>query len=214
MSSTSGKPLPLDVRLSKKLSWLLRHGLKKEGFQIQPDGFIRVDDLLKHPNYCRDFSLSTLQKIVEQDAKQRYTLRQNPLQGYWEIRANQGHSLDEIQSDQCLQLINNAAEVPLAVHGTYYRHWPSIKTHGLKRFQRNHVHFATSDDCSNNISGFRSDCQILIYLNVEKIFKEGQLKLYRSANNVILCGGLEDGSIPCKYFLKVVDRRSGQHLEY
>ncbi|XP_061391097.1 tRNA 2'-phosphotransferase 1-like [Musca vetustissima] len=214
MSNTTQKPPGNDVRLSKKLSWLLRHGLKKEGFQIQPDGFIKVDELLKHPHYCRDYSLTTLQRLVEQDAKQRYTLRKNPLQGYWEIRANQGHSLEEIEADQCLQLLPSAQEVPMAVHGTYYRHWNSIKSGGLKRFQRNHIHFATSDCCSNNVSGFRSDCQILIYLNVDKVFREGKLQLYRSDNNVILCSGLEDGSIPPTYFLKVVDRKTGRNLEF
>ncbi|XP_073842342.1 tRNA 2'-phosphotransferase [Musca autumnalis] len=213
MYSATRKPPSNDVRLSKKLSWLLRHGLKKEGFQIQSDGFIKVEDLLKHPNYCRDFNMATLEKIVQQDAKQRYTIRKNPM-GYWEIRANQGHSLEEIESDKCLQLIKDVQEVPLAVHGTYYRHWQNIKTMGLKSFQRNHVHFATSDLCSKNTSGFRSDCQILIYLNVEKIFKECIMKLYRSANNVILCSGLEDGTIPTKYFLKVIDRRTGQPLDY
>uniref|UniRef100_A0A1I8PP72 2'-phosphotransferase n=1 Tax=Stomoxys calcitrans TaxID=35570 RepID=A0A1I8PP72_STOCA len=214
MLNKTRKPLLKEVILSKKLSWLLRHGAAKEGINIQADGFIKVSDILQHPNYRRDFNMNILRQIVDNDAKQRYTLRKHPVEGHFEIRANQGHSLLEVKADECLQPITKASEVPLAVHGTYYRHWPSIKAEGLKRFTRNHVHFATSDDASDNISGFRSNCQILIYLDTKKLLDEGCLKLFRSDNSVILCSGLpHDGSIPSKYFLKVVDRKTGQLLE-
>ena len=47
-----GKPLrglPKDspeVRLSKTLSWLLRHGAKSEGLFMRSDGYVRVNDLV------------------------------------------------------------------------------------------------------------------------------------------------------------------------
>lgn len=201
--------------LSKKLSWLLRHGAVKEGLTIQPNGFIKVFDILQHPNYKNSYNLEILKQLVENDQKQRYTLRYNEELGGFEIRANQGHTLKEVQDDQCLKEILSAEAVPLAVHGTYLRHWPAIKREGLKRMSRNHVHFATSDSKADNISGFRSDCQLLIYLNVKKVLASGELKLYRSDNNVILCSGLtNDGSIPTKYFEKVVNRRTGELMDF
>lgn len=203
-----------DVMLSKKLTWLLRHGALKEGVQIQPNGFIKVDDILKHHNYRHLYTLDTLKTMAKNDAKQRFALRQNPEEGFWEIRANQGHTLSEVKAEECLHLISNPNEVPLAVHGTYYRHWPSIRAQGLRRMTRNHVHFAASDARADNISGFRGDCQVLIYLNVKKVLEEDRLKLYRSDNNVVLCSGLEEGCIPCKYFEKVVERKSGKLLEF
>jgi 2'-phosphotransferase len=39
------KDLP-EVRLSKTLSWILRHGATAEGLPIRDDGFIRVDDIV------------------------------------------------------------------------------------------------------------------------------------------------------------------------
>lgn len=215
VSHKSRKSLPRDVMLSKKLSWLLRHGASKEGIPMRADGYINVEELLQHPNYRRDFNMDILHHIVVSDPKQRYTMRRNPDKGYFEIRANQGHSLDLVQADEFLTLIIEPSEVQLAVHGTYYRHWASIKAEGLKRLTRNHIHFATSDARSDTVSGFRADCQILIYLNVKKILEETTMKLYRSDNNVILCSGLgDDGCIPSKYFLKVVDRKTGQLLSY
>lgn len=203
-----------EIQLSKQLSWLLRHGAQKEGITIQPDGFVSVADILKHPRFGKQYSLEKLQDIVATDAKKRYTLRLNPLTAHQEIRANQGHSLEAVEAEACLQRIHSVNELPDAVvHGTFYRNWESIKTEGLKRMRRNHVHFAVlSDDSSGPLSGFRSDCQVLIYLNVAKVLDD-KLQLFRSSNNVILCSGV-DGCISSVYFHKAVDRRTGKTLPY
>lgn len=37
----------LEVRISKTLSWVLRHGAKKEGLFMRPDGYVRVKDLVR-----------------------------------------------------------------------------------------------------------------------------------------------------------------------
>ena len=41
--------LPKDshaVRISKTLSWILRHGSQSEGLAMRPDGYVRVDELV------------------------------------------------------------------------------------------------------------------------------------------------------------------------
>ena len=35
-----------DVRISKTLSWILRHGSQSEGLAMRPDGYVRVDELV------------------------------------------------------------------------------------------------------------------------------------------------------------------------
>nr|XP_043067661.1 tRNA 2'-phosphotransferase 1 [Drosophila bipectinata] len=201
---------PIEVRLSKKLSWLLRHGAKKEGIPIQADGFVNVSDLANHPRF-KCFTLEKLQQMTASDAKQRYTLRWNQEKSIHEIRANQGHSLAVLEGDsEGLERITHPSQAPQAVHGTYYRNWDRIKSQGLKKMNRNHVHFASSDTINSILSGFRSDCQILIYLNVEKILTD-KIPLFLSSNKVILCSGIE-GAIPPKYFLRAVDRKTGNAL--
>lgn len=203
-----------NTQLGKQLSWLLRHGAQKEGLTIQPDGFVSVSGILKHPRYGASYSIEKLQEIVTTDAKQRYTLRCNPLTGSQEIRANQGHSLASVEAEACLERIQSVSELPECVaHGTYHRNWERIKVEGLKRLQRNHVHFAViSGDNRAILSGFRRDCQVLIYLNVAKVL-EDKLELFRSSNNVILCAGV-DGCIKPQYFQRVTDRRTGKPLEF
>lgn len=37
-----------DVRLSKTISWLLRHGAQQEGIKIRADGYVLMHDLLEY----------------------------------------------------------------------------------------------------------------------------------------------------------------------
>lgn len=39
------------VRLSKSLSWLLRHGAMSSGLQMRPDGYARVSDVVRETEY-------------------------------------------------------------------------------------------------------------------------------------------------------------------
>ena len=36
-----------EVRTSKTLSWILRHGAKSEGLKMREDGYVRVKDLVR-----------------------------------------------------------------------------------------------------------------------------------------------------------------------
>ncbi|KAK4056780.1 tRNA 2'-phosphotransferase [Microbotryomycetes sp. JL221] len=126
--SARGRPTDdPDVRHSKTLSYILRHGAAKEGLVLRPDGFVKVDDLLKRPK-LKGCDMITLERIVKDNAKQRFTMRPEPTgpdgsEQLW-IRANQGHSV-KVESLE-LKQIENASDVPVMVHGTSYKLWPKI----------------------------------------------------------------------------------------
>lgn len=78
--------------------------------------------------------------------------------------------------------------------------------------KRNHIHFSTGLPSEKwVISGVRRNTEVFIYINLNLSMSEGLL-FYRSANNVILSPGDENGFIKPKYFLKVCDIK-GQVLE-
>ncbi|VEN42441.1 unnamed protein product [Callosobruchus maculatus] len=193
-----------DFRLSKTLSWLLRHGAVKERLTIGADGYIRVADLLNHRSLKGKCSIDDIKKIVETNDKQRFSLRcdeNNEL----EICANQGHSLQCITEIAVIPLTDTDAVV---IHGTYYKHWATIKSQGLSRMSRNHIHFATGlPNDKTVISGIRRSAEVFIYIDLTKALSDG-IKFYKSLNNVILSPGDENGFIKPKYFLKVVDKQN------
>lgn len=107
-----------------------------------------------------------------------------------------------------LEPIVKPDQVENVIHGTYYRFWDEIKVKGLSRMKRNHIHFAPGlPKTGNVISGMRSTCQIFIYVDLDLALKSG-VNFYKSSNNVILSSG-DDGILKTKYFLKVVDARTG-----
>jgi 2'-phosphotransferase len=40
-------PMTREVQVSKKISWLLRHGAEKEGLKLGPGGYINVKDVVR-----------------------------------------------------------------------------------------------------------------------------------------------------------------------
>lgn len=56
------------------------------------DGFIYVEDVLAHPQFC-SYSLEDIQRVVSTNDKQRFKLCSHPVDGRLQIRANQGHSV-------------------------------------------------------------------------------------------------------------------------
>ncbi|XP_069501199.1 tRNA 2'-phosphotransferase 1 isoform X2 [Ambystoma mexicanum] len=156
-----------DVRLSKTLSFILRHGAAKVGLQLGSDGFLYVDDILALPQ-CRAYTTADVLRVVENNNKQRYAVRSHPADGKLQIRANQGHSLQVTDLD--LTLLTTDDTLPEnAIHGTYLRHWPSIKSRGLSRMSRIHIHMTTHLPTEEEVvSGIRKDCEVAVFIDLPK----------------------------------------------
>ncbi|KAL5463742.1 hypothetical protein EMCRGX_G032669 [Ephydatia muelleri] len=202
----SKKEDPPDVKLSKFLSYICRHGAEKEGIPIRDGGFLNVHEVLSKSR--EQYSKEDVERVVAQCSKQRFALRNDPITGSLQIRANQGHTIpvDDLE----LTPIVDANGTPMVVHGTYRAAWNSIKLKGLSRMQRNHIHFSPGlPGESGVISGMRSSCEILIFIDLPKALAGG-LKFFRSANNVILSPGNHEGIIPPEYFAEVREHSSGK----
>ncbi|TFK25104.1 phosphotransferase KptA/Tpt1, partial [Coprinopsis marcescibilis] len=206
-----------EVRVSKTLSWLLRHGAANEGLPIRKDGFIKVDDVLNHPKLkAVSLGLNGLQDIVKADSKQRYSLiyeaegegasaavpADESNEGTWWIKANQGHSIKTVELE--LKPIVTAADIPsgVAVHGTNGKAWNSISTQGLSKMKRNHIHLAQGIAGQNVLSGMRQGSQILIFIDVQKALDAG-IKFFLSDNGVVLSEGDENGILKPEFFSRV-----------
>ncbi|TKA74425.1 hypothetical protein B0A55_06206 [Friedmanniomyces simplex] len=149
-------PLPRSTQVSKKISWLLRHGAESEGLQLDSSGFLNVQDVLSNRKIrSLKVTFDDLREIVEDNDKQRFTMvpipsttpsnankngddaegssieqQQNPLPStkpeHYLIRANQGHSL-KLSDDSGLLIPLTAANLPsVAIHGTTHAAWPLI----------------------------------------------------------------------------------------
>jgi len=134
--------------------------------------------------------------------------------GEWKIRASQGHSIKSVETEALLQPISaeEVKDYPVVVHGTFVKSWKSIKKSGLSKMKRNHIHLAASDDLTVVKSGFRSSCEVLIYIDMAKAMEDGIL-FYMSSNGVILTEGI-DGILSTKYFSQVLEAKTYRRLSY
>ncbi|XP_052569721.1 tRNA 2'-phosphotransferase 1 isoform X2 [Peromyscus californicus insignis] len=123
-----------DVQLSKALSYVLRHGALKLGLPMQAA-------LLQLPQF-HSFTIEDVQHVVENNGKQRFALQPGEPSTGPLIRANQGHSLQVPELE--LTPLETPQALPLMlVHGTFWKHWPSILLKGLSRQGRAHIHLAS-----------------------------------------------------------------------
>ncbi|KAJ7089896.1 KptA family-domain-containing protein [Mycena belliarum] len=191
---------PREVRISRELSYILRHGAKNEGVPIRSDGYADVDVLLRHRMF-HGVDFSTLESVVKNDSKQRYHLiyeARPDMTNAWWIRANQGHSMD-VSLD--LKPLISAKLIPMAVHGTTLRAWEAICKQGISRMSRNHIHLAQGV-VGSVTSGMRSSSEVMIYIDVQRAMA-ADLKFYLSRNGVVLTPGNELGYLKPRFFSRV-----------
>uniref|UniRef100_A0A1I8FMD8 2'-phosphotransferase n=1 Tax=Macrostomum lignano TaxID=282301 RepID=A0A1I8FMD8_9PLAT len=166
-----------DSRLSKRLAWLLRHGATEQGFKFIDGCYLNVADVLAHQQF-RGYTLDDIQsltlehfdlyrRVVSTNSKKRFELRSAD-DGALQIRAVQGHSIKEVDGLDLQPITaDNCHQFPVAVHGTYMRHWRSISAQGLSRMNRTHIHFAVSSEAGGSdggaISGLRQSADVLIF---------------------------------------------------
>lgn len=142
------------VKLSKALSWVLRHAASSLGLHLASDGYVALDDVLSldhsrfkcvHNNTPK-YTVEDVERVVRENDKQRFRLEYKD--DVLCIRANQGHSIKDVLSNQLLSLLTKqelSNPQLLIIHGTSRKAWEGYIIHdGLKRMTRNHIHFATS----------------------------------------------------------------------
>jgi 2'-phosphotransferase len=100
------------------------------------------------------------------------------------------------------------------IHGTYFAFWPGIvESGGLRVMGRQHVHCSTGlpEEGREVVSGMRRDAELLVYIDVERSIREGEMKWWMSENGVVLTEGVEEGGVsglvPSRFFKRVVGRK-------
>src|SRR5262249_19732973 len=59
-----GGSLPREVEVSKKMSWLLRHGAEQEGLKLGPGGYVNLKDVVCTSLPCVSFVSCIIQVIT------------------------------------------------------------------------------------------------------------------------------------------------------
>lgn len=174
-----------DQETSRFISLILRHKPETIGIALDEHGWANVEELIEGVSKTRKLDMETLERIVAEDEKQRYSFNEDKTL----IRANQGHSipvdveLEEVVPPETLY------------HGTGEKYVASIDAQGLIPKSRLYVHISLDKETAR-IVGARHGKPVIYEVKSGEMHRDG-FKFYRSANGVWLTK-----EVPVKYLVK------------
>ena len=171
-------------KISKFLSYVLRHKPEKIGIKLGKDGWVDVKELIEKSKKEIVFDFNELKEVVKNCDKQRFSLSDD----FCEIRANQGWSIP-IE-------INFKEIIPPDVlyHGTVEKFISSIKEKGIIPMKRHHTHLSVDNETALKV-GSRRGVPIVLKVDSKQMFADGFV-FYISENGVYLTD-----IVPSKYII-------------
>lgn len=161
-------------KISKSLSYWLRHRPENIGIELDKNGWTSIDTLIENAKKEVEFTREELNEVVTNCDKQRFSISDDGLR----IKANQGHSTD-VKLD-----FKEIAAPPVLYHGTVQQFIDSIMKSGLKPMKRHHVHLSKDIETATNV-GSRRGKPVILKINAMKMQDDG-FKFYISDNGVYL----------------------------
>jgi putative RNA 2'-phosphotransferase len=170
-----------DEKLSKTLSYVLRHRPDSIGISLDKAGWCSIDELLLKLNASGTaIDRATLDRIVAADKKGRYSISEE------KIRANQGHSVE-------VDLGYKAKKPPAVLyHGTVGQFIDTIMKKGLNKMKRHHVHMSPDVETAN-VVGARRGKPVILSIDSGRMDADG-FRFFLSDNGVWLTD-----EVPAKY---------------
>lgn len=163
------------VKTSKFLSLILRHRPEDVGLTLDENGWVNVAALIKAcANSGKPFTIGELREIVETNDKKRFVFDETGER----IRASQGHSLDvDLEFEK-------KTPPDVLYHGTAERNVGAIRTGGLEKMMRHHVHLSTDTETAQRV-GMRYGKPVIFIVDTRAMINAG-FEFYVSANGVWL----------------------------
>jgi putative RNA 2'-phosphotransferase len=165
------------TRLSKFLSYVLRHAPEEISLALDEGGWVATDELIaKARAHGQDLTSDILREIVATNDKKRFILSPDGMR----IRAAQGHS---VAVDLELAPVDPPA---VLYHGTAASVLDSILAEGLKPQTRRHVHLSADPETARKV-GMRHGKPVILLVAADRMRNDGLL-FYRADNGVWLTG--------------------------
>jgi putative RNA 2'-phosphotransferase len=162
------------IKVSKFLSYVLRHRPDAIGLALDTEGWASISELIDKAKSQMTLTDDLIQEVVSTNDKQRFSISDDGRR----IRASQGHSVDVDLGLEPLQ------PPRFLYHGTAERFLPSIIKEGLRAGQRQYVHLSVDIETAITV-GKRYGRPVVLEVASEEMHSNG-LDFYRSGNGVWL----------------------------
>lgn len=182
----AGLARPTLKKVTKYLSYVLRHGPDTIGVAMDRNGWVDVDTLIERSADHRPLTKAVIDLVVASDAKQRFAFSSDRRR----IRAVNGHS---VPVDLELEPLQPPASL---FHGTAVYNVAAILRDGLLPIGRTYVHLSDDHRSAAAIGG-RLSCPKVLTIDSAAMAADGYV-FHRSENGIWL-----SGPVPPKYLTAV-----------
>jgi len=153
-------------KLSKNISYILRHSSLEKNIKISSEGWVLIDDLvliLRESGEFKYVEKEDIYNLVSSASKKRHEVEDE------KIRALYGHSLDVGRK--------NEAVVPpiILYHGTTSKSLKKILKEGLKPMNRNYLHLSKDKQTAYDVALRKTSNPIIIKVKSLQAYQEGEV---------------------------------------
>lgn len=153
------------VKLSKTLSFVLRHNPASHGVIIDKEGWVDINQLIfqvrqRNPQFMAAH-IGHIKKIIKSSDKQRFELRGNKIRAYY------GHSASQAVEKR------PGVPPPILYQGTTPEAKDKILLEGIKPMSRQFVHLSTSRDTARKVALRRTRTPVLFMVNAKEAYLNG-----------------------------------------
>jgi putative RNA 2'-phosphotransferase len=166
------------VKLSKRLSYLLRHHPEQLNLELDAEGYttITAEELAERMGVQPELIL----RAVRTDPKGRFDVRDG------RIRANYGHSVPVGRRMWTRRQPTPAGKLPQRLyHGTAPRRLDSIMEEGLRPMGRQLVHLSTSPEAAARVGSRHCPQPAILEVDVPAAL-EGGVRMWRAGPQTVL----------------------------
>ena len=152
------------TKLSKEISYALRHAPWEYELEMNEEGWVPVEQLLEA--LCRrgnwnDISEETLHEVIARSEKKRFEIKDG------RIRAFYGHSIP-------MKIVKEEKMPPdILYHGTARRFLTSIKENGLLPQNRQYVHLSQDIETAESVGKRHDTKPCILVIDAKKAWEEG-----------------------------------------
>ena len=166
------------TKLSKEISYALRHAPWEYELELDKEGFVPVEQLLHALNeggeYKETIKEEDILHIIKISEKKRHELKDGI------IRALYGHTVPSH--------IRKEPVVPpdILYHGTSHKAYEIIMDSGLKPMSRQYVHLSTDTDTAVRVGKRRDKKPVILTVDAKRAYADGVVFYSSGYEKVIL----------------------------
>ncbi|MEJ2568450.1 MAG: RNA 2'-phosphotransferase [candidate division WOR-3 bacterium] len=150
------------IKLSKFLSFVLRHHPEQYNLELDEEGFVSLDDLMNALKNTRHSwaEVEDVEKIISEGERRRFEIKRG------KIRALYGHSVRvKIEGSFCPK--------GTLYHGTSPEKLSEILSEGLSPMERQFVHLSKDKETAFKVGERHHPNPIILEIDAEEAFKNG-----------------------------------------